>query len=693
MKEKKLSLLRQTLTKRFKTLGDLNTIHELLSQTPLNDNFFKLILSTGKSEEFLLQICRGLKYKFYPKGQLVFEEGDTNTDYLYFIIQGQVGVYIKSIFQIACENSHNTQNAVNSNKNNSKNALPQNQVISEQSKHDSKVVSKIETPVSRLNSVRSRKSIFKNNESNFGLHSLVEKQAASKKPEDQVRRFSFGPSENIDESLTRAKNLPQIQNTDSRRSSVYLHLMDYGESGDFINTIAQNKKGEHKRESLFLTLDFFKNNKVQNIFAPKNKEEVAKLKIFEECFLNDHTKLDEDGCEEIIMKYGNKIRELNNWAIFGELSQEISRPRTASIVALINTEIIRIKQTDYQNIIKGALKTKKSKMSSFLIETLCLSKKSEETKFVYSLLPVLDKIRIKKGEYIAIQGDKVDKFYMIKSGEFRLSKIIHKEQRNRILKDKVAYKNQEAMESLIGQTISIGICGKKEYLGEEYLFEEDESFQYNIECISATATLFIFKSHVLNTFPSRFKEVWRVLYKEKKEFRTYQYQRNLNLMLSSSKSHKVQLLKSKSLGKPNFADPEEEIKNPKLRNKLCNLRRQESISRGIEEYFKRYRSLINKNGTKNNLISQVEDQKSHMQEIAEMSVHVSNSGVRKSLLHSRSMLTTTRTDNIRMKQSSFVNKSQTCTSNFFQKKPSLLQSQICKAHIEEAITRTLIKKL
>jgi CRP-like cAMP-binding protein len=682
MKEKKLSILRQTLTKRFKDLSDLHTIYHLLSQTPLNDNFFKLILATGKSEEYLFQICRGLKYKFYPKGQVIFEEGDANTDYLYFIVQGQVGVYIKSIFQIACENSHNTQNAINSNKNRSSNTLPQNQVISRQKKRDSKIIRKTELLVNQLTSAKPRRSIFKTIESNFGAHPLFEKQSDANNPGDQMRRSSFVIPDNLDESFTRAKHLPKIQNTDSRRSSVYSQLMDYGESGDFRSSIIQNKKSEYLRDSLISNLDIFKNNKVQNIFTPKNEEEAARLRIFEDCYLNDHIKLDEETCEEIIVKYGKKIRELNNWAIFGELSQEIARPRTASIVALINTEIIRIKQTDYQNIIKGALKAKKSKMSSFLIETLCLAKKNEETKFVYSLLPIIDKIRIKKGEYIAIQNKKVDRFYMIKSGELRLSKMIHKEQQHRFLNDKVAYKNQEAMEGLIGQTISIGICGIKEYLGEEYLFEEDESFQYNIECISATATLLVFKSPVLKTFPSRFKEVWRVLYQEKKEFRTYQYQRNLNLMLSSYKSHKVQLLKSKSLGKPNFTDPEEEIKNPKLRNKICNLRRQESISRGIEQYFKRYRSLLTKNSDKDDCNSQVYDQKSHMKEIADMSVHMSSSVVRKSLLHSRSMLTTTKTDNIRMKQSSFTNKNQTCTSIFFQKKASTLQSQIYKAHIE-----------
>jgi hypothetical protein len=105
MTDKQIDIMRKLMTKKEKSRDDLRKIYELLSFTPLNDNFFKLILAVGKNEEFILDICRDFKYKFFSKGEVIFEEGDTQTEYLYFIVRGKVGVFIKSMFQVALEKS------------------------------------------------------------------------------------------------------------------------------------------------------------------------------------------------------------------------------------------------------------------------------------------------------------------------------------------------------------------------------------------------------------------------------------------------------------------------------------------------------------------------------------------------------------------------------------------------------------
>lgn len=52
--------------------------------------------ASHEEEEEIQAVCKGFWYKFIPKGEYIFEEGSKDIEYLYFVIKGKVGVYIKT---------------------------------------------------------------------------------------------------------------------------------------------------------------------------------------------------------------------------------------------------------------------------------------------------------------------------------------------------------------------------------------------------------------------------------------------------------------------------------------------------------------------------------------------------------------------------------------------------------------------
>jgi CRP-like cAMP-binding protein len=622
---KNLSVLRNRLTKPAQDVKDLQVIYEILSKTPLKEKFFKLILAMGKNEQFLFEICRGFVYKFYNKGEVIFEEGDENTEYLYIIIKGQVGVYRKSALEIAVEKS-----SINL----------QKQDINFENENVPTIYSSLKKSIGPLkvprksNFLKSQNSLVQTQQNSVVYESPEPSQPANllelkneKTGQNKVKRPIEGlnglsgviQSNRLEYKLSHENNLLLLPEIKINRNSIFdieavSSRLDVSYRSKF-----DKKSSNILNSNMNSSYDFLKNVSPNQIFQPTTDDEISRLKIFESRFLNDDTMLNEETILSIMANFGEKIRDLHDWALFGELSQEISRPRTASIVCLKNTEIIKIKQTDYKNIIKGALKAKKVKMCEFLLKSLCLSHKMKEMNLVTSILPIVKKIRVKKGDFIGIQGCHLENFFMIKKGEFKMTKIVT-DNFESCFYNKFDYLKIEQIESkLKGKRISIGMFGSNEIIGEEFLFDENAKFEYSVECVSSTGTLVYFKSRILKTFPSRFQEIWKEVHLNKQKFWIYQYQKNLMLLLENHHNN-THLIEGTGLQKALTNRTDSTLDNIDFQNKICNLKKQEGISRGIAQIYKRYKSLpkIGQGGSYKN--SQQLNSGARMKEITDMSI-------------------------------------------------------------------------
>lgn len=470
-KESQIMMIRRIITKSSKTREDLRQLYEILSSTPLNENFFKLVLAVGKSEDFLFDLCRDFKYKFFPKGQIVFEEGDEQTEYLYFIIKGKVGVF-----------------------------------ISDKQKSDNE---KLE-------------SFFR----------MSENQKA--KLDEKSKPNLIGVSNKL---ITSSRLFKERTNSLFKPMPQMIPL-----SPDFLRRSSKFEPGTSNfgkeiqprtssRHSLDFSSGFLKRIQANNIFGAENHEQTQMLKFVKRFFLEDNNPVTDEQIQEFKSKYGPKVRDLESWSLFGDRAIDRGKPRTATIITLTNTELIRIRQTDYQNVIKGALRAKKFKLTGFIAETLKLPQKGADFKIMFSILPSVERIKLKKGQFLVTQGSEMEMVYLVKKGEFKFTKTVSYEPNSQFYKNLLPAKIQSIFSQMYDRPVPLGFIGEHEFFGEEFLFVSNKCWEYDVECMSEKALVLAVRNHAMKGFPSRFQENWRLICEQRIQFRVRQFLRTLDVFM------------------------------------------------------------------------------------------------------------------------------------------------------------------
>ena len=523
----KLIAMRKCLNKPERTKEDLRALYEVLSKTPLNENFFKLILAVGKNEEFLHEICQGFKYKFFQKGDVIFEEGDPKTDLLYFIIRGQVGIFVKDIFKRTLDKPTSGGHL-----------------------KETSGKSALNLPSLRKVTSTSRRSSLAAEESQHPFFQTIPPNL----------NVSHSPMNLLSPIMhTRFRSL--LDNKESKSSDE-----------DLPNDIGRLGAG------------FFKHMSLQNIFFPSTAEQTHISKIFHKYFLNDTSKLTDESLCELVQKYGSKICELESWRIFGERGLENSKPRSATVIATSNTEVICIKQSQYRNVIRNALRTKKLKMTEFVSETLGFAKRSQDQKFIFSLVPVIEKLKLKKGDVLAKQGSQIEK-----RGQLKLTKRVRNEPQSNFYESLGPEKVEMIVSRLNGKEVPIGISGSKEFIGEDILFSSNVCYEFDVQCISIDAVVIVMKSSVLKTMPSRFVEFWKQIYEQKSEYRKLQFHKTVTVMLQEQQKINVEIYRkeSQSNGLLHSSDNNENV----MLGNMNTLKRHHTMSQNLKSILKRYESM------------------------------------------------------------------------------------------------------
>lgn len=536
MEDIQLNLLRVILNKPEKSTDDLRLLSELLLQTPLKESLFKQLGAFIKNEAKIFELCKGLRYKFCLKGDVVFQEGHSDTDDIYFVIRGNVGVFKKSVFATdticASRNSEITASMIDSPANKSVHFGPNSNFkglpalrrqssikratrFAEQSPNVSTSKLSIKNPFAVIVKLKSiiQKTREPHNKSELDDEDRLPIRSQKTMGTESKRRESIGPAFQRRISLFAGKPRksqifrPQDSNVQIERA--------------FINMF----EGER-----FLNRVNFK-----TIFSPSNEEEEGQLKMFQELYLNDTSSVDDNKLMALTTKYGKQIAQLSDWSVFGEFSQHLGTSRTASIIALNNTELICMKRELYNNLVKDLIRSKKSKLVKFVLDILKMTNKSQNISIVISMIPHIQKIKVRKGEVIANQGDLLSKMYIVKKGEIKLSKEIREEPLSVYYSSMTKDHIEDALKYFRSQTLQVGLCGPNEVLGEEFLFSQNPAQECTMACASMTATLLVFRNSIFKNLPSAIRETWQTIHSKKKDFRVNNFENTINMMLKNRK--------------------------------------------------------------------------------------------------------------------------------------------------------------
>jgi len=537
MEDIQLNQLRVLLTKPEKSLDELRMLSELLMKTPIKESLFKQLSTSSKNEGKIFELCNALRYKFCQKGDVVVHEGDTDGDDVYFIIKGNVGVFKRSVFVT-------DSNGVprNSEIKNSQASSPVNKSVQfggdsiakglpavRKSSNFQRISQRPDlapsTPTCQfsikdpfkimvtLNSTfnKTRKSLNKSKIDDGNkepIRTQIGMALESKRRESNTtalkRKISLQPSKQV-----------TTQNPVHRQSIFHLERL--------FNSM-------FKGDRLLSKIDF------TTIYSPTNEEEKQLLAMFNEHYLADDSQVEESKLISLVPKYGKQIAQLKDWSVFGEFSQHLATCRTASIITLTNTELICMSREVYNNLFKDIIKSKKSKLVKFIIDCFKMSHRSQDIAFVVTLIPHIQKIKLRKGDVIAKQCDPLSNIYIVKKGEIRLSKDIRDEPLSAYYSSMTSDKADETLKYLKGRTLQVGLCGANEVLGEEFLFSQNPTHECTMVCASVKATLMVFKNSVFKNLPAAIKDFWRSIHEKKQDFRVTNFNSTILLMLKNRRN-------------------------------------------------------------------------------------------------------------------------------------------------------------
>ncbi|KAL4479216.1 hypothetical protein ABPG72_011428 [Tetrahymena utriculariae] len=177
------------------------------------------------------------------------------------------------------------------------------------------------------------------------------------------------------------------------------------------------------------------------------------------------------------------IRDLNEGESFGELALIDKKPRSATVSCLTDCHFITFDKISFDKIIKN------QQIKQFKEELLRLKKNYLFSRFSGNSLKTLyllfQIIPYKKGDVIVKEGERSDKIYVVREGEFKVSRTAY----IKIEADATSQLNvnQKKKESIV---VDLGILGPNQSFGEEEFFTQEKR-KVNVVCLSRTGELMI----------------------------------------------------------------------------------------------------------------------------------------------------------------------------------------------------------
>ena len=202
--------------------------------------------------------------------------------------------------------------------------------------------------------------------------------------------------------------------------------------------------------------------------------------------------------ETLLRKYGNIIRIMEKGEGVGEKALIENNPRSATVCTITPCEFLILEKKDLKHAkdeFEGVLKRR----TDFLIESLKLNLQSFSSKVKENMLYSFSVEKHKKGHLITNQGSNDLRFYLIEDGEVIIEKIVSMEESIKGHKEFLNKKDQK---------MTLCISGRGNFLGEEILFNEANTYDYTSTVLSNEAIILAVNKHIFFAkFPSEIRQV------------------------------------------------------------------------------------------------------------------------------------------------------------------------------------------
>lgn len=116
------------------------------------------------------------------------------------------------------------------------------------------------------------------------------------------------------------------------------------------------------------------------------------------------------------------VAEWGNGQAFGELALLNDKPRSATIMTVEDTHFAVLEKEDFKNIMAKTLKNKFAEQVAFLSSFPFFSGMTRITKEKLGFL--LKKVKYAIGQNVITEGEDLNDFYLIESGEFEINKTV-----------------------------------------------------------------------------------------------------------------------------------------------------------------------------------------------------------------------------------------------------------------------------
>lgn len=320
--DERLTRMRNAIKNQNQSPENVDAIYNLLISTLLKDELYHLLKEVSKDDGYIHKLCSNFEYEIAAKGDVIFAQGDTSTQKFYVIVNGKAGVFIKNDPMLMASSY------------NPKEELKENRDIDQYNKE-----------------TKARQ------ESNFLEKGYL--QMMKKVFQTDIRETETNDLDDNTDSV-------DLKNFMKRKSKRLKPI-----------NMANNKQ--------FIFLSKLMN---ENIYQQLNTiiDKSNLVNMFETHYLNDKTQLKEYEVRNYESVYGKCVRTLEVGHYFGEKAIEEQKTRSATIVALANTEFFVLNQSDFQLCVQSALKKSKTQLQEFFMKAFHCGANFKDTGFYYTLV-------------------------------------------------------------------------------------------------------------------------------------------------------------------------------------------------------------------------------------------------------------------------------------------------------------------
>ena len=126
------------------------------------------------------------------------------------------------------------------------------------------------------------------------------------------------------------------------------------------------------------------------------------------------------------------ISRVINGGSFGALALTDGKPRITTTKCLIRTHLLVLSRDDWCKC-KQDIERRKTHERVQFVKTIPIFGKLSTTYLNQRLMPNFQDIRVSRGQYITKEGQPADKIYIIKDGEFQVTKSTAKKQIKKVV--------------------------------------------------------------------------------------------------------------------------------------------------------------------------------------------------------------------------------------------------------------------